>query len=217
MRRNIHFTLIELLVVITIIAILAALLLPALNKAREYAKGTQCAQQGRQLAVATFQYCMDNQDYFPQLYNSVISDFWAWTLVKNGCIGNVNAKSFPTEIFGCPSRKKTPTSQRPSYGLSSHLACWDTNKTSLKASKVSEPASIYIFVETRWEDATGNDWGIYSVGQSSSVTYLFFGHNGSGNSVFVDGHSSSSKIPERQSQYSSTVVTVAPWRFTGCL
>jgi prepilin-type N-terminal cleavage/methylation domain-containing protein/prepilin-type processing-associated H-X9-DG protein len=86
LHRQTAFTLVELLVVIGIIAVLVAILLPALNKARQQAATTQCLSNLRQIGMGCYQYALDDNGYmipvgWIPLGNATPTSYWDTILV----------------------------------------------------------------------------------------------------------------------------------------
>jgi len=82
MQKRLAFTLIELLVVISIISILMATLLPALQRARQTAVVAQCQSNIRGMTIAMTNYTFDNNGWFPgqEAPNVVDYDFWRFAI-----------------------------------------------------------------------------------------------------------------------------------------
>ena len=111
------FTLIELLVVIAIIAILAAILLPALNSARERGRTASCINNLKQLSMIYFSYADNNDGWILPACTTVGSTNGAWsahvaaalygvsyTDITAGQIGQYKENSGNNvEVFTCPS------------------------------------------------------------------------------------------------------------------
>jgi len=137
--RSRNFTLVELLIVIAIIAVLAAMLLPALNKARDKAKDINCLSNQRQMGLLMFQYCDANNGFFPKFSGLSVSGAacfgksgrWQDGLyalktgkpVANKSHWKAQANetfSRPYDIFACPAQVDLPWNKDGVYGFSAH-------------------------------------------------------------------------------------------------
>ena len=95
------FTLIELLVVIAIIAILAAMLMPALQQARERGKTANCVSQQKNISLAMIQYTGDNEEFFPPFMGAACSVNDPQSLMWNLALVRGKYLSTP-KLYFCP-------------------------------------------------------------------------------------------------------------------
>ena len=107
--KKCKFTLIELLVVIAIIAILAAMLLPALNSARERGHSIKCMNNLKQIGLGYLSYAGDNSDFMPFAYMGAGNGWKTWWQCVAPYLGyakySLTADAPEPKMLHCPSRQ----------------------------------------------------------------------------------------------------------------
>ena len=221
------FTLIELLVVVAIIAILAALLMPSLQRAKELGRSAVCISNLKQIGTLLTLYADDNGGWSPPVWDATISLYWHVRLITGGYVSDpVNSPS----IFLCPSNKPrswtTPAQVNQehvySYGMRWNTAGGsnpDTYTYSLgvTASAINKTGSrnfgqlaTFLYVGDSILNFPGNAgdrsqryyFKPYDVTSYADSVHLR--HNGSGNFLFGDGHVSRLKRADLVGQYGAT-------------
>lgn len=151
MRVRKALTLVELLVVVSVIAVLMALLLPAVQNAREAARRTTCQNRMRQLGLGILHYVEVNDDHFPRTYHEGDSQSWVYTIAPY--LENVDTMRV------CPDDPHGPERldyNGTSYVISEYVALAIPDAVE-RLAQIAETSHTMIM----FEGADGRDWASF--------------------------------------------------------